>query len=183
MRESENGALGAEADRGGGTQDVDRAGIRTVEEILRMVHAKRMREASQRLSLSTDDPAPSIAGDASGKAPAAAVVAHEDRIAVNQGEGYPPPSGPIEPDMAAAVGELTTECKGGTASSLPTEPPHPCRSEKVASSKKRMEEAAELLARVGRQLERSAERTQGPEIRRVSAGELDGTVMDLAPPR
>lgn len=180
---SESGALPAEADRSGGTQDVDRAGIRTVEEILRMVHAKRMREASQRLSLSADDPAPSVAGDASGKAPAAAAVAHEDRITVNEGEGYPPPSGPMEPDTAAVFAERTTECKGGTASSLPAELAHPWRSEKTASSKKRMEEAAELLARVGRQLERSAERTQGPDIRRVSAGELDGTVMDLAPPR
>lgn len=173
VRDSQSGQpFGQEGQRSG--LGIDLAGTRTVKEILRVVHAKRLStEIGRRFSATIENSA--SASPASTTAPAA--VAAAAAAAALAASSYAP-AGP-ETDSSESIGEQAAiggkpslSSRGHSHSSTPAGSRH--QFDKGGGSK--VEAAAELLARVRSQLQQSEERTKGP----TSVGRAAGSI---APPR
>ncbi|CAM9566356.1 unnamed protein product [Ectocarpus fasciculatus] len=169
--------LRAESGGEGGGPTIDLAGTRTVKEILRVVNAKRMGVEIGRRFSATVDPASTSASAApntpaaGSAAPAAAPAASsttrasaQPRGSVGGGRGIGGVSG----------GGVSHGEDNAAIPLLGSRSPFDKTLEGRGTGK--IEAAADLLARVRGQLERSEQRTKGSLVERGGAG-------DMAPPR
>lgn len=156
-----------------GGPSVDLAGTRTVKEILRAVNAKRLgvkvgRRLSESADPNTSTPA-AVPGSAGSVAPAAAVAASR--------AGRGDRGGNIE--LGSSMGGRGPGLPSGRkpfATNVPLGLPKPLDKTAGKGGGEKVEAAADLLARVRGQLERSEQRTKG-----VPGGR--GATNDRAPPR
>ena len=161
-------SYGESGEEGGGPS-IDLAGTRTVKEILRVVNAKRMgAEIGRRFSATLDPmsgaaaaaPAPTTSGGSA--APAATAPAASDTRKLTQRQNV------------SDGGVLADAHKATTTPVLGSGNPF----EKTVDGGRggKVEAAADLLARVRGQLERSEQRTKGLMVEHQGVG-------DIAPPR
>ncbi|CAM9461081.1 unnamed protein product, partial [Ectocarpus sp. 13 AM-2016] len=160
----------------GGGPTIDLAGTRTVKEILRVVNAKRMGVEIGRRFSATVDPAspPSAAAPttpaAGSAAPVAALAASSTTRAANPREGV----GGRRGMGGVSGGGVSHGEDNPTIPLLGSRNPFDRTLEGKGTGK--VEAAADLLARVRGQLERSEQRTKGSLVERGGPG-------DMAPPR
>lgn len=163
--------LRAESGGEGGGPTIDLAGTRTVKEILRVVNAKRMGvEIGRRFSGTVDPASPSAAAApttpaAGSAAPAAAPAASSTKRAAK----------PRERRIGgASSGGVSHGEDNATIPLLGSR--NPFDETLKGKGTEKIEAAADLLARVRGQLERSEQRTKASLVER-------GGASDMAPPR
>lgn len=145
----------------GGGPTIDLAGTRTVKEILRVVHAKRLGvEIGRRFSATLDPTAEATAANSGTAAPAAA-AATARRESSGKAEERTPTAGEGVYGVAALGGGHMMTTKKIIGSRHPFEKTLEEGGGGGGGEVGKIEAAAELLARVRGQLKRSEQRTEG----------------------